>query len=64
MKRTTIEIEAEIVRLHGAEHWPIGTIARHLGLHHSVVRRVLGRKELLAPSLSQRPSIVHRNTSP
>ena len=58
MKRTTIEIEAEIVRLHGAEHWPIGTIARHLGLHHSVVRRVLGRKELLALSLSQRPSIV------
>lgn len=33
-------------------------IARHLGHHHNVVRRVLGRKELRAPSLSQRPSIV------
>lgn len=28
MKRMTPEIEAEIVRLHAAERWPIGTIAR------------------------------------
>jgi transposase len=58
MKRIPPEVEAEIVRLHSAEHWPIGTIARQLELHHSVVRRVLGHKELLGPSLSQRPSIV------
>ncbi|MBZ5708085.1 hypothetical protein [Nannocystis pusilla] len=58
MKRMTPEIEAEIVRLHSAEHWPIGTIARQLTIHHSVVRRVLGRKELMGPTLSERPSIV------
>lgn len=58
MKRITPEIEAEIVRLHSAEHWPIGTIARQLAIHHSVVRRVLGRKELMGPTLSERPSIV------
>jgi transposase len=52
------QIEAEIVRLHAAEHWPIGTIARQLEIHHSVVRRVLGRRELVGPTLSARPSIV------
>lgn len=35
------ELEAEILRLHGAEHWPVGTIARQLRVHHSTVRRVL-----------------------
>jgi transposase len=58
MRRITAEIEAEIVRLHAAERWPIGTFARQLEIHHSVVRRVLGRKELVGPSLSGRPSIV------
>lgn len=33
--------ESEILRLFHAEKWPIGTIARDLGVHHSVVRRVL-----------------------
>ena len=37
------EVEAEIVRLHRVERWPVGTIARQLGVHHSVVTRVLGR---------------------
>lgn len=40
---TTPENEAEILRLHHAERWPPGTIARQLGLHHSTVRRVLQR---------------------
>lgn len=39
------EQEAEIRRLHYAEHWPLGTIARQLGLHEDVVRRVLGRSD-------------------
>jgi transposase len=39
---TTLEIEAEIVRLHYAEHWRVGTIAAQLGIHPDVVRRVLG----------------------
>ena len=37
------ELEAEILRLHVAEHWPVGTIARQLRVHHSTVRRVLAQ---------------------
>jgi transposase len=36
------ELEAEIRRLHHAEHWPVGTIATQLAVHADVVRRVLG----------------------
>lgn len=36
-------LEAEIVRLHQAEHWPIGTIATQLRVHHGTVRRVLAQ---------------------
>ena len=32
---------AQILRLHFVEHWPVGTIARQLGCHHSTVERVL-----------------------
>ena len=58
MKRIDAAMEAEVQRLFAAERWPIGTIARQLGIHHSVVRRVLGRKELLGPSTSTRPSQI------
>lgn len=34
-------LATEILRLHQAERWPIGTIARQLRVHHSTVRRVL-----------------------
>jgi len=34
-------LAAEILRLHHAERWPIGTIATQLRVHHSSVRRVL-----------------------
>mgnify|MGYP006189448769 CR=1 FL=1 len=33
-------LEAEILRLHQTEHWPIGTIATQLRVHHGTVRRV------------------------
>jgi transposase len=36
------QTEAEIRRLHFAEHWPAGTVATQLGVHPEVVRRVLG----------------------
>lgn len=36
-------LEAEILRLHHTEHWPIGTIAAQLRVHHSTVRRVLAQ---------------------
>ncbi len=39
---TTTDVEAEIIRLHFAEHWRVGTIAGQLGVHPDVVRRVLG----------------------
>ena len=48
--KTTPEIEAEIVRLHYAEHWPVGTIATQIQAHPDVVRRVLGLGEPRAPS--------------
>jgi transposase len=37
------EREAEILRLHHAERWPVGTIAAQVGHHHSTVRRVLAQ---------------------
>jgi transposase len=43
--KTTTEIEAEIVRLHYAEHWSVGTIAMQMQAHPDVVRRVLGLGE-------------------
>ena len=48
------EVEAEIRRLHYAEHWPVGTIATQLSVHADVVRRVVGlfspKRELPAPT--------------
>jgi len=57
MTATTPAQDAEIVRLHYAEHWPVGTITTQLGLHPDVVKRVLG---LGVPSLEapRRPRIV------
>ena len=36
------ELVAKIRRLHFAEHWKVGTIAKQLGVHHDTVRRVVG----------------------
>jgi len=48
--------EAEILRLFHAEHWPKGTIAAQLGVHHDSVERVLAdegqaRVRLVRPSI-------------
>ncbi len=51
-------VEAEVLRLHHAEHWPIGTIARQLLLHHSTVRRVLAQAGVPAAQKTTRPSIA------
>jgi transposase len=40
------DLRAKIRRLHYAEHWPVGTIASQLGVHHDTVRRAVG---LIAP---------------
>ncbi len=48
---TTPELEAEIVRLHFAEHWRVGTISAQLGVHTDVVRRVLGIGQSASPGM-------------
>lgn len=35
------ELETQIRRLHYAEHWPIGTIATQIGVHHDAVRHAI-----------------------
>jgi transposase len=52
------EREAEILRLFHAEKWPVGTIATQLGVHHSVVRRVLGQAGVSHRRVMTRPSIA------
>ena len=42
------ELEAEILRLYHAEHWPVGTLARQLGIHRGTVQRVLGQAGIAA----------------
>jgi hypothetical protein len=51
-------LEAEIVRLHQVEHWPIGTIAAQLRVHHSTVRRVLAQAGVPAAQKTARASMV------
>ena len=36
-----LETVARIRHLHYAEHWPVGTIAAELGLHHETVEGAL-----------------------
>jgi transposase len=47
------ELRAEILRLYHVEHWPPGTIARHLAVHHSSVRRALERDGEVRPKLKR-----------
>lgn len=52
------DIEAKILRLHHAEHWPVGTIARQLSVHHTTVRRVLTRSGVPEAAHSGRPRLA------
>jgi hypothetical protein len=38
---------AEIRRLYYAEHWKVGTIAAHLGVHHETVAAAINRASVL-----------------
>lgn len=51
------ELDAEIRRLHFAEHWKVGTIASNLGVHPDAVRRVLRLDERKAPA-PRRPRLI------
>jgi transposase len=53
----TVEQEAEIRRLHYAEHWPVGTVSSQLGVHPDAVKRVLGLLEPRTPA-PPRPRLV------
>jgi transposase len=57
MTTPTPDTCAEIVRLHYAEHWKVGTIAAQLGVHADVVRRVLGIGEARVPA-EPRPRLI------
>ena len=51
-------LETEILRLHQTEHWPIGTIATQLRIHHSTVRRVLAQANVPVKHKTLRTSIA------
>ncbi len=51
-------LEAEILRLYHTEHWPIGTIATQLRVHHTTVRRVLAPTGVPTAQKTVRPSMV------
>ena len=55
---TPPDIEARILRLYHAEKWRIGTIARQLHVHYSVVGRVLAQAGLPRPGPPPRRSRI------
>lgn len=44
MKRVEAQVEHAILRHHLVDGWPVGTVARELGVHHDVVRRVIRQR--------------------
>lgn len=52
------ETEAKILRYHFVEKWKVGTIVTQLGIHHSVVDRVLAEAGLPKVERSLRSSII------
>jgi hypothetical protein len=50
--------EAKILRYHFVEKWRVGTIATQLGIHHSVVDRVLAQAGLPKVERSRRASLI------
>ena len=52
------ELDAEIRRLHFAEHWKVGTIASNLGVHPDAVRRALRLNERKPPAQRPRPRMI------
>ncbi len=52
------ELVAQILRLHGAEHWRVGTIARQLHVHRDAVQRVLAAHNATAHRSALRASRI------
>lgn len=54
----TKEVEANILRYFHVEKWRVGTIARQLHVHHSVVERVLSQSGIPISSIVKKASII------
>ena len=54
------ECEANILRYYHVEKWKVGTIARQLGIHHSVVKSVLVQAGLTKAALLPKISLLDR----
>lgn len=54
----TDELKANILRYHHVEKWRVGTIARHLGIHHTTVKRVLAETGVSKHSILVQPSMI------
>ena len=52
------EFEAKILRYFHVEQWPVGTIARQLGIHHGTVDRVLSQAGLPKLERPHRASLL------
>lgn len=53
-----LEIETAIIRMSQVEKWPVETIAKQFGVHHSVVTRVLTHHGVPKPAQTRRPSML------
>lgn len=54
----TAEESAQILKLHHAERWPVGTIGAQLGRHHDTIERVLAQAGLGVNKQSTRTRLV------
>jgi transposase len=54
----TPETEAQILRYHHAERWPVGTIATQLQIHRDSVARVIAQAGLPTLGTVRRPSAI------
>lgn len=54
----SLEREAQILRYYHAEHWRMGTIAAQLGIHRSVVARVIAQAGLPRAGVLRRASRI------
>ena len=52
------EVKANILRYHHVEKWRVGTIARHLNVHHTTVKRVLSETGVSKHSILVQESMI------
>ena len=52
------ESEAQILRYHHVEKWPVGTISKQLGIHHDAINRVLTQSGIVKAMRTQQASMI------